>query len=192
MKNLALFFLFFCVVSCNPSSKYKPDGSLSKEQQEEFKYEIIRFAGKLAKRATHETKFNAEFDELYQKAAKSMNLDKYFVNDKDGYIYFEVSRIAPSNYERYVATGGRLKKDNEGNIVDYEEIYRTWKMSREDLAKKTPTYFEYMINGKDLSEFYTVNIGNTENIEFPDYQSFFNKELRRWELKLPDSVVHYQ
>lgn len=191
MKNLTLFFLFVCLVSCNPASKYKPDGSLSKEQQEAFKYEIIRFAGKLAKRATHETKFDARFDEPYHKAAKSMNLDKYFLNDKDGYIYFEVSRIAPSNYERYVATGGRLKRDNEGNIVDYEEIYRTWKMSKEELAKKTPTYFEYMINGKDLSEFYTVNIGNTENIEFPDHQSFFNKELRRWELKLPDSVVNY-
>ena len=191
MKKVTLFILLFGIFSCSQSPSYNPDAALSKDKQEAFKYEIIRFVAKLAKRATHETKFEDRFDEAYQKAASKMNLDKYFVNQKDGYTYFEVSKIAPSNHVRYVATGGRLKKDADGKIVDYEEIYRTWKMSQQDLAKKTPTYFDYMVNGKDLSGFYTANIGNTENIEFPDAQTSFNKESRQWEYQLPDSLLNY-
>lgn len=191
MKNLLIFVLLFGIISCSQTANYNPAKSLSDQQQKEFKYEIIRFVGKLAKRATHETKFDSQFDESYQRAADKMNLDKYYVNEKDGFTYFEVSRIAPSNHVKYVATGGKLKKDAEGKIVEYEEIYRTWKMAKEELDKKTPTYFKYMVDSKDLSEFYTANIGNTENIEFPDAQSKFNKELRRWEYQLPDSLLNY-
>lgn len=191
MKNLLIILLFFGIISCSKKDSYSAAETLSVAEQEAFKYEIIRFAGKVAKRATHETKFDPKFDEAYQRAAKNMILDKYFMNEKDGYTYFEVSRIAPSNHVKYVATGGKLKKDTDGKIVDYEEIYRTWKMPKEELDKKTPTYFQYMVDGKDLSEFYTVNIGNTENIEFPDAQTKFNKELRRWNFHLPDSLLNY-
>jgi hypothetical protein len=83
----------------------------------------------------------------------------------------------------------KLNRDAQGEISEYEEIYRTWKMGQEDLAKKTATYFDHMVKGKDLSPFYTENIGNTENIEFPDAQTSFNKESRQWEFRLPDSLV---
>lgn len=190
MKNTPLLFLLFLVIlSCHSDSNYTPDSTLSKDKQEAFKYKIVRYTAKLVKQATQETKFEKRFDENYQKVASKMNLDKYFYNEKDGFTYFEVSRIAPSNQVKYVATGGRIKRDAQGEISEYEEIYRTWKMGQEDLAKKTATYFDHMVNGKDLSPFYTENIGNTENIEFPDAQTSFNKESRQWEFRLPDSLV---
>lgn len=165
-----------------------PDQYLSIEKQDSFKYEIVRYAGRLVKRAKHENKFDQKFDESYKTMAESMNLHKYYVNPTDGYTYFEISRIAPSIHERYVATGGRLKKNTAGEITDYEEIYRTWKMDKNELKKKGDIFFDYMVKGKDLAAFYTANIGDTEHIEFPDQQTFFNKKTRRWEMKEPKAI----
>lgn len=184
MKNLFLLVLLsFVILGCYNADKYAPDEHLSVEKQDSFKYEIVRFAGRLPKRANHDNKFDTKYDEAYSIMANSMKLNKYYFNPKDDYLYFEISRIAPSIHERYVATGGRLKKNKKGDITTYEEIYRTWKMDKTNLKKKSDIFFDYMVNGKDLSEFYTSNIGDTEHIEFPDQQTFFNKNTRRWEMK---------
>ncbi|MCI0920227.1 hypothetical protein [Sphingobacterium rhinopitheci] len=184
MKHIFLLaVLSFLVASCANTDKYSPDNNISIIKQDSFKYEIVRFVGKLPKRATHENKFEQKYDEAYSMMANSMTLTKYYVNPKDNYIYFEISRIAPSIHERYVATGGRLKKNSNGTIITYEEIYRTWKLDKSKLKKKSDIFFDYIVNGKDLSEFYTAKIGDTEHIEFPDEQTFFNINTRRWEMK---------
>lgn len=177
-----ILFAGVILLGCNNQTNYQPDRHLSAVQQDSFKYEIIRYVGRLPKHAAVSTKFEKRFDEPYLQMAKSMGLDKYYYNPEDGYVYFEMSRIAPSLYEKYVATGGRLKRDGEGVIVEYEEIYRTWKMSREDLTAKTSVFFDDMVQGKDLSPYYTANIGDTEHIEFPDERTYYDKEKRQWSI----------
>jgi len=191
MKNLFyLVLVSLLLISCQQQpTDYSPESTLSTEKQDSFKYEIVRYAGRLAKRAKYENKFDTKFDEAYKTMATSMHLHKYYVNPNDGYTYFEVSRIAPSIHERYVATGGRLKKNATGEITEYEEIYRTWKMEQSDLRKKSDIFFDYMVHGKDLAPYYTANIGDTEHIEFPDQQTFFNKTTRRWEMKDPKMIL---
>ncbi|MCL7989273.1 hypothetical protein M8998_15085 [Sphingobacterium sp. lm-10] len=169
------------------SNDYRTENSLTELKQDSFKYAIVRYAGKLAKRASFESKFDQRYDDEYRNMASNMQLDKYYENPKDGYTYFQIRRIAPSIHERYVATGGRLKRDDQGKITDYEEIYRTWKMDKSVLEEKTVSFFDDMVKGKDLSPYYTENIGDTEHIEFPDNQTYFNKENRRWEMISSDS-----
>lgn len=189
MKNLLFSLIIGLLLSaCSNFGSYEPTKSLTTAQQDSFKYEISRYIGHMPKRAKLNTRFAAEFDGDYQQAAKNHQLDKYYENPKDGYTYFEVSRIAPSLHEKYVATGGRLKRDDQGKIIDYEEIYRTWKMERTDLEKKTVIFFDKMVKGEDLSSYQTANIGDTEHIEFPDHQTYFNKENRRWEMTTKDNV----
>ena len=190
MKGLLILFVGVVLLGCNKQANYQPDRHLSVSQQDSFKYEIIRYVGRLPKHATFVTKFEKRFDEQYSLTAKTMGLDKYYYNPKDGYTYFEMSRIAPSLYERYVATGGRLKKDDQGAIVEYEEIYRTWKMKKEDLSEKTAVFFDYMIKGKDLSSFYTATIGDTEHIEFPDERTYYDKEKRKWDVKNNNTALN--
>lgn len=185
MKQLlSLLFVSLSFWACqNNRNDYNPSTYLNNTEQDTFKYEIVRFADRLAKRAKEDNKFDPKFDEEYQRKASVMKLDKYYVHESDGYIYFQVSRLAPSIHEKYVATGGRFKKNSEEQITEYEEIYRTWKMEKSELDKKTDLFFDYMVKGKDLSPYYTANIGDTEHIEFPDHQTFFNRELRRWEMR---------
>lgn len=176
-----LLSVLFVVTGCGPS--YQVGDRLSVDEQEAFKYLVIRYAGGLPKRATDSTKFEARFDEAYQAQARAMQLDKHYRNKEDGFTYFEISRVAPSLHERFVATGGRLKIDSAGSIIEYEEIYRTWKMPRKDLEKKTSVFFDGMVKGRDLSPYYTVNVGDTEHIEFPDERTYFDKEARKWKVK---------
>lgn len=180
--TLTFFAALLLFVSCDNTTKYQPSSHLSETEQESFKYEIVRDAGRLVKRANHDTKNNPDFNLDYKQMAMVMKLDYYYPNTSDGYTYFQIRRVAPSIHEKYVATGGRFKRNNEGKISEYEEIYRTWKMSEEELAKKT-MFFENMVKGKDLSPYYTANIGDTEHIEFPDHQTYYNKEARRWEMR---------
>ncbi len=180
--------MLLCIIpllmnACRNEDRYKPGNMLDEDEQSEFKYDIIRFTGHLPKRANHGNKYEHRFDSLYRRQADLLLLDKYMVNEKDGYTYFEVSRIAPSLKKKYVATGGRLKRNTMGEVEEYEEIYRTWKMERPQLKKKTKVFFTEMITGKDLSPFYTDNIGDTEHIEFPDRYTYYNKDLRLWETR---------
>lgn len=177
---IAALFSFVGFYGCDSDSQYQVDGQLTTAEQDSFKYSIIRYAGHLPKRAKEHTKWDSMFDETYLKQAQSFVLDKYFRNEKDGYIYFQVRRIAPSFQKKYVATGGRVKYDENGNIREYEEIYRTWKLDEEKLAEKSKLFFDGMVKGADLSKYYTDNIGDTEHIEFPDANTFFDKESRKW------------
>lgn len=185
MKGLLILFAAVWLLGCSNQTEYQPGHQLSIAQQDDFKYEIIRYVGRLPKQATFATKFEKRFDEPYLLMAQSMGFDKYYHHPKDGYTYFEVSRIAPSLREKYVATGGRLKRDNQGTIIEYEEIYRTWKMKRADLSEKSNMFFDYMVKGKDLSVFHTATIGDTEHIEFPDERTYFDTEERRWRVVEP-------
>lgn len=190
MRRLVVGMLF-CLTAllmnaCASGDRYKPESQLNEEEQAEFKYQIVRLAGHLPKRAKQETKFEERFDSVYRAQANHMQLDKYFVNEKDGYTYFEVSRMAPSFKKKYVATGGRLKRNTAGELEEYEEIYRTWKMERPQLAEKTALFFSEMVAGKDLSPYYTDNVGDTEHIEFPDKNTYYDKAARKWQTRSPE------
>jgi len=156
---------------------------LNEEQVESFKYEIIRYSDKLAKKATHETKFDAKFDSIYQLKAKSAELYHYFVDEKSNEIYFAIARIAPSLKVKKVVTVGKLTKDAEGKITSYEEAFRTWKMEIPELKTKTKLLFEKYIDGEDLTPYYTKNSKGEFYIEFPDENTFYDKNARKWQSK---------
>lgn len=179
LKIFVLAAIFF--VSCRQQN-YNTVATLSKDQQTEFKTKIIRYVAELPKHATYDTRFESRFDEAYNTSVKKTYLDKYFVAE-DGYVYFEVRKLAPSLKVKFNATGGRLKFDSSGNIADYSEIYRTWKMEAEELATQTETLFPEMVMGKDLSPYYTDNAGGKLIIEFPDKNVEYNSDLRRWVTK---------
>ncbi|MDA3613587.1 hypothetical protein [Polluticaenibacter yanchengensis] len=174
---LAAIFL----VSCRQQN-FNTVNSLSKDEQTAFKTKIIRYVAELPKYATYENRFESRFDEPYNTLVKKTYLDKYYVAE-DGYTYFEVRKVAPSLKVKFNATGGRLKVDANGNITDYSEIYRTWKMEDEELAEQTGMLFPKMVNGDDLSPYYTDNAGGKLIIEFPDKNVEYNSDLRRWVTK---------
>lgn len=166
-----------CENKKNKNTFFSAD-SISEIEQEEFIYSIIRYAGRLAPQATHETKFETRFDEDYRNIASDYTLH-FFKKNNDATTYFLISRIAPSIHKKRVATGGELLIKS-GTISFYKEHFRTWKMEEKELNEKSTLLFKKMINSESLVAFYPENSGNEEFIEFPNEDVSFDTELRRW------------
>jgi len=183
-KILSSLCLLLLLGSCsNKSYTIDPNAYLSKQEQEQFKYKIVRFFEKLpTEKVRHEDKFDTLYNKYYRQKAKEANL-LYYYRAPDSSEYFAITKLAPSLTIKRVATLGKLKKDKEGKIVYYEEAARTWKMVESELQTKTKLLFNTYIQGEDLSPFLTKNSGEDFYIEFPDDQTFYNTQTRKWETK---------
>jgi len=194
MKNIFLFALIIVgFLSCKQEKEtrdFSATNILSTAEIDEFKYEIIRYAGKLAGRANHETKFNQEFDIHYLELAGNHQLPFYYVKEETGEIYFMLTRIAPSIHYRKVAIGGMLTRNESGEITYYEEAFRTWKMEENELLKKSYVIFSDYVDGKDLIKYYPENSGGEEYIEFPNEEVYYDADQRIW-ISLRENPMQY-
>lgn len=182
MKYLLLVITSLLLLSCNNKEikNYEPSTHLNNQETENFKYEIIRYAGKLAGKADHNTKFDEEFDSYYRELAANHQLLYYYEDLNSDEIYFLITRIAPSLKYKKVATGGKLKRNYLGKIIHYQEDFRTWKMEEDELKNKSRTIFNEYVTGKTLSNYYSENSKGEEFIEFPNEHVSFNINQRIW------------
>lgn len=182
MKYLLIIGLLFSLTSCTREKQqnYEPLAYLNESEIDDFKYEIIRYAGKLAGKADHQTKFDEKFDLHYRKQAASHDLLYFYEDETSGESYFLITRLAPSIHYKKVATAGKIKRNSNGEIIYYEEAFRTWKMPVEELHEKSYTLFKEYVNNRDLSDYYVTNSGEEEYIEFPNDNVSYNAEKRIW------------
>ncbi|EOZ96073.1 hypothetical protein A33Q_2666 [Indibacter alkaliphilus LW1] len=188
MRVLIALFMLILLGACTSSNKsYSPEAQLSEREQKEILYTTVRYLGHLPKKGTHENKFNADFDEYYSKLALDFTLEAY--HKKNGYEYFLVSRIAPSFKVKKVATGVKMKRDANGEVTYYEEVFRTWKFEVPEMLEKGLMLFDKMVQEQDLSPYYNANSGEEEFIEFPDGKIQYDTVQRRWIVKEPSEVL---
>jgi hypothetical protein len=184
MKSLKLISAVLIVLiccSCHSKKDYSPDTYLSVKEKDKVLQAIIRYMGKASENVNATDRFDSQYDAYYLDIASRHRFDQYYI-DPDGVHYFLISRPAPSLYEKRVAIGGKLKLNEQGELVEYEEIFRTWKMKEEDVKVKGPFLFNLMVNKKDLSPYYRVN-STEEFIEFPDEHNYYDKSDRTWKVK---------
>lgn len=183
MKNLVFVFvvLILAVGSCSTKNDYTVSAHLTPQQQDEMMWKIIRYVGRAPEGLTFEERFYAPYDTFYHEQARIHKFDAYFV--KGSTHYFLVSRKAPSLVEKRVATGGRFELGADGKISDYEEVFRTWKMVPDTLAKREMILFDKFVRGESLKPYETKNAGSVEYIEFPDERTYFDKQAKQWKTK---------
>lgn len=177
--GLAITVLF---ISCKSEKTINTDpyAYLTDKQQREFKYSIIRWAGKRAPKVTDSTLFDPQFEGYYKKLAALHELKSYYIDSLTGFHYFMLYRIAPSVHVKKVALGGRLKYDDENNISYYEEIFRTYKMPEPELDMKATRIFRDLIQTNSIDKYLFKNTQPEEYIEFPDEETYYDIDNRRW------------
>lgn len=180
-NSLSILLLSLFVHSCTTKSDYNPDSHLSVKEKDKVLMTIIRYIGKAPENVDKVEIFDSKYDAHYLDIASRHRFDQYYI-DYNGTHYFLISRPAPSLYEKRVATGGKLKFDENGKLIEYEEVFRTWKMKEEDLKVRGTLLFDLMVNGKDLSPYYRIN-SPEEYIEFPDDNNYYDKAERMWKAK---------
>jgi hypothetical protein len=181
LKLLSLLLIVSILQSCNRKKDYNPESYLSVKEKDRVLMSIIRYLGKTPENVALTERFDSKYDAHYLDIASRHRFDQYYMDD-EGTHYFLISRPAPSLFEKRVATGGKLKFDENGNLIEYEEVFRTWKMEVEDLNAKGFLLFDLMVNGKDLRPYYRKN-SLEEYIEFPDDHNYYDKTERIWKVK---------
>jgi len=180
MKSLLinLVIIVFIAGACSSKNNYEVSTHLTPQQQDEMMWKIIRYIGRAPEGLTFEERFYAPYDSVYIEQAKLHKFDAYYI--KGDTHYFLVSRRAPSLVEKRVATGGRFSLSNDNKITGYEEVFRTWKMVPDTLAKREMILFDKLVRGESLLPYETRNSGGVEYIEFPDEHTYFDKNLKQW------------
>jgi len=181
MKHLVkMFFVAAVAVSCASKTDYNPDSHLTPKEKEAVLTSIIRYAGKPPEDANADTKFDGRFDEYYKDKIKRTGFTGYAVKGDD--YYFMITQVAPSFVEKRHATGGRFRLNDKGEVTEYEEIFRTWKMVPDTLARRSGVLFDKMVKGESLERYETRNSGGTEYIEFPDERVHYSVADRKWKV----------
>lgn len=192
MKYITLIAISILIISCKQGSvSIVPSDYLNAQEQFDFKYAISRYVDRLPKKASEASKFNPEFDEEYKRRSENTDLLFYYVDKNTKEIYFAIAKIAPSIILKKVVTAGKLKKNANGEIIEYEEEFRTWKMEEAELKTVSEMLFTKYINKEDLSPYYTRNANGKFIIEFPDENVSYDKEKRIWVSKLDDPLKDY-
>lgn len=171
---------------------YKPANYLNSDGEEMFMTSISRYICPLPKRANDENRFESRFDSAYARLVENYELVLYYEDRTKGTIYFAVKRPAPSLKLKFVATSGKFHPAPDDPLKGYEEVFRTWKMEEPELSNKLTLLFHKMVVGEDLTPFYSANSGGEEYIEFPDAETHYNKEQRRWETSRADLLAPYK
>ncbi len=183
-NTLLICLTLFLLNSCRREKDYNPTAHLSVPQQDQMMDKVIRYMAKSPDGITFDERFYKGYDEHYAEQKSLHRLDAYYVDGKVH--YFLVSRIAPSLIVKRIAIGGTLELDAKGELISYEEVFRTWKMESDTLAKRSIFLFDRMVRGEDLQPYYSNISGNTDYIEFPDARTYFDKEKRMWRAKQPN------
>ena len=180
-KSISILFILLIAHSCTIKRDYSPDAHLSVKEKDKVLMSIIRYIGKAPENVDRAEIFNSKYDSHYLDIASRHQFEHYYIND-NGTHYFLISRPAPSLFGKRVAIGGKLKLDKNGGLIEYEEVFRTWKMKEEDLKRKGQLLFDLMVNDKDISAYYRAN-SSEEYIEFPDEHNYYDKVDRMWKSK---------
>ena len=165
------------LVQCSDNKKYDPSKTLSPQEKDEVMMNIVRYLAKAPENVGPEEKFKPEYNPYYQERASQCILEQYLV--RDAIHYFLVSQPAPSLTEKRHATGGRFRLDKDGVLLEYEEIFRTWKMVPDTLRQRGYFLFDKMVGNESLEPFYTKSAGD-RYIEFPDDHTYYDKSSRSW------------
>jgi len=179
MRVLFLILIVVTVSSCKKSTNdYSPNSYLSKEEQLEFKQQVVRYVAKAPRRVVDASRFDSLYDDHYNKQVAEHEILAYHISSKGDH-YFLLARIAPSMDVKWVATGGRLRYGSNNELVEYEEIFRTWKMPRQQLEERAKYLFDLMVRGEDLTPYHSATAG-FNYIEFPDEHVTYDKAKRSW------------
>jgi hypothetical protein len=190
MKLQYVFILALALSACKhkKNNPYDPDNYLTQQEQQDILWKTIRYSTKLPPGAKQETKFDTAFDWYYKRGVAEYDIRAWYKTE-NGDQYFLMTREARSITPMRESIGGKLRLDDRDSLVEYDEIFRTWKMPDSVLNTKYPMLFEKMVKGESLEPYYPQNAGD-QYIEFPDGRYYFDKTMRRWRNPEMDTLLH--
>jgi hypothetical protein len=177
MKRLNIYFsaalMILILAACSDS--YKVENF--KEETNKNLTPILPYISKLEHGVNYDNRFDTANAAYFQEQLKQLqfSFERYFIAP-DSTHYFLIWKKAPSLYEKKIAIGGRFKKDKNGKIYAFEELFNTPKMKLDELKEKSFPLFDYMVKNGNVDKY----VGDYLLIEFPDERCVYDKKGNRW------------
>jgi hypothetical protein len=186
MKSSVLILIVSILSFAACKKNQSADQWFTKEEQLNIINQSVRYSVKTPPDATHQTKFDSTFNWYYDIATKEYDwwAASKISNDE---FYFLMTRKARSVWPAREAIGGKIKVDSKRNLIDYEEIFRTWKMAEDSLNIRALELFGLMTKEKDLTPYRSKYKGD-RYIEFPDDRYSWNRKEKKWMDTAMDSI----
>jgi hypothetical protein len=185
--KLSFLLTWGLLIGCASSeNKYRPTDCIPEEQQKEIVRQMVRFANRLAPEATHETKFQPQFNWYYDRAISESRII-LCAKEKDT-IQLMIARKARSINPMEEGIALKVVLNANDSLLYYEEVFRMWKMPADTLVKRGRYLFDRMVKKQDLSLYYS-KFQKDRFIEFPDQRFTFDPQKRRWSDHELDSIL---
>jgi len=185
MMRTIITIIFILCITLSCSKSYRPDELLSELEIDSLLTDLVIYMDKLQAGATLTTRFNEPFRNVYKQRKILFSLERYFI-DKKNVHYFMVLRVVPSLYEANKrAVVGRFRKDENGKIVDFEEIALTPVLSDEEALEKGNALFNECIATGSLGQFRN----DCTYVEYPNLTWQYNKQKQAWINVALDSLL---
>lgn len=174
---LKVMLVSLVIYACESKDKYAVENFIKQEDLNKNLEPIFPYIAKLEHGVNYENRFEDSCKEYFIKkqAEHKFSFERYFIT-KDSVHYFLIWKVAPSLYEKKLAIGGRYKKDANGKIIEFEEIFNTPKMKLDELKEKSFMLFNYMVENGNVDPY----LADYNLVEFPDGKCVYNKENSRW------------
>jgi hypothetical protein len=128
-------------------------------------------------------RFKPEQQTFFKSEMNKYKFEYLYKDDKGDYCYY-ISKPAYGVPELSVGLAGKFKLDDQGNLSDFEESYRMFRMTPEELDKKKFEVYESFVEGKDLASFHR-DPDTDPYIEFPNDHVGYDKKKMEWYLIKP-------
>lgn len=176
-KYLLLVVAVIALFACDKKDPYAVENYIKPEDKLQSLVPLYPYLAKLENGVNYNNRFDSVQRAYFEEKQKvhKFSFERYYIT-KDSVHYFLIWKVAPSLYEKKIAIGGRYKKDANGKVYAFEELFNTPKMKLDELKEKSFELFDFMVDNGNVEAYW----GDYDRIEFPDGKCIYDKENHKW------------
>jgi hypothetical protein len=179
---LLLMACIFCLgTACNSKKvRFDPAGFYSAEALDSLKADLMTFVYFEQKGVRGMERFKPENRSFYVSKLSEFDLQRYHISPEGQHYFYMVRPARGPNEFKQRGVGGTFRKDEQGAITGFREVFNTPTHSPEKLKGYGLLLFEEMVaTGGNVDQF----LNNETLIEWPNFIAKYDTTLYEWVYK---------
>ena len=178
MNKWIVAFLFCLVFLLSCKRKYEVKEYYSQAEQDTLLADIITYVYNKPGYSDWQTRFLPKYRKYYVSHLKDFQFHRYFIDENNTH-HFYLIRPARGPQGNIRGVGGTFKRDQEGKIYAFKELFNTPIATREQLEIRGAELFKWMIVNGNVNAY----LKNPDYIEWPDNMTYYDTIQHEWLVK---------
>ncbi|MBC7449897.1 MAG: hypothetical protein H7259_00255 [Cytophagales bacterium] len=180
------YITFFCVLICGFSScsdknkEYDPLKIVTDSQLDSILQDIIVYTDEHTPDSINATNRFEYKNKPFFTGLRTNYSFKYLSKGLDGSYSYFISKKARGTDDMFVGMAGKVILSPQYHIINLEESFRMWRMTKAELDKKGIQVYKDFVEGKSLEQY--MNVEEKQYIEFPNDHVAYDKIKHEWKI----------